>query len=224
MRRRVLTVGLLLLFAGLIVVQQGSRTIVPVAESVGLTSQTQIDRVVIAPALVAVSASNYTFLSADLESGTEVKGSVQVVGEREVAFYVMNEGNFSMWRRGGGPTTVIVATPVVRSYNFTFPVRSTGAYYFVFDNQDAARRTLIFDLSVIEHQTVLHPLAAFAGYELLVVGVVIAIVGMRTGRKSATESKTESVPVIEESARCTFCGAELGIDRVFCGKCGRAQK
>lgn len=223
MRRGILTFGILLLIAAFVVMQQGIQVLVPIAKTMGLASQTQVEHAVIAPTLFTVPASNYTYLSSDLTEGSDVRGSLEVVGDRELAFYVMDEGNFTAWRRQQ-PSEVIVARAVVISYNFTFTVPSTGAYYFVFDNQDLTRRALIFGLTVVQHETVLHPVVVFASYELLVLGAIVAIVGIRTGSRSTTKARGEPVQMIEESVRCRFCSSELGADTVFCGNCGRSQR
>jgi len=217
MRRYVLTIGLLLVLAGVIVLDQGMQLLTPVAEAFGLTSQVQTERPLIGPTLLTVPASNYTFLSADLKGGVEVKGSLQVVDAREAALYVMNEGNFTLWRTGR-PSTVILAKPVAISYNFTFTPQTTGTYYFVFDNQGATRRTVIFNLSELEGAVLLNPLVGYAGYELLTLGFVITIIGIKTGKKR------EPILLVQKGLKCKFCGAELEGDQMFCEKCGRAQK
>ena len=45
---------------------------------------------------------------------------MEVADGHEVAFYVMDEGNFSLWR-AGEPSAIILARPTVISSNFTFP-------------------------------------------------------------------------------------------------------
>jgi len=190
------------------------------AEAFGLVSRTQVERTLVAPTLLAVPALDYTFVSVDLKGGTDVRGSLQVVGSREVALYVMDEGNFTLWRAGHS-STVVLARPIVISYNFTFSVQSTGSYYFIFDNQDTARRTLIFSLTGIEHEFMLSPLVAYADYELLALGLALTILGLRGGKKRV---EAEQAPPVEKGPKCRFCGSTLGRDGVFCEKCGRAQK
>src|SRR3990172_12409106 len=217
MRRYVLTIGLLLVLGGVIVLDQGVQLLTPVAEAFGLVSRVQTERSLIGPTLLTVPASNYTFLSADLKGGVDVKGSVQVVDAREAALYVMKEGNLRLWRTGR-PSMVILAKPVAISYNFTITPQTTGTYYFVFDNQDATRRTVIFNLSVLESAVRLNPLVGYAGYELLTLGFVFTIIGIKTGKKR------EPRLLVQKGLKCKFCGAELEGDQMFCEKCGRAQK
>lgn len=216
-RRFVLTAGLLLVLAGVFILSQGVQALTPVAEAFGLTSRVQTERLLIGSTLLTVPASNYTFLSADLKGGVQVKGSLQVADAREAAFYVMNEDNFTLWRTGQ-PSIVMIAKPVAISYNFTITPQTTGTYYFVFDNQDTTRRTIIFNLSAVESAVLLNPVLAYAGYELLSIGLVLAIVGIKTGKRR--EPKLQ----VQKSLRCKFCGAELEGDQPFCGKCDRAQK
>ena len=217
-RRFVLTTSLLLMLAGIFVIAQGVQVLTPIVETFGLASRVQTDRLLISPTLLAVPASNYTFLTADLNSGAQVKGSLQVVDSREIGFYVMDEGNFTLWR-AGRPSAVILAKPAAISYNLTFRPQATGPYYFVFDNQDNNRRTVIFSLSAVEEVVVLNPLLNYAGYELVALGLVLMIFSIKLRGK-----KREPVLQSGKALPCRFCGAELEREQAFCRKCGRAQK
>jgi hypothetical protein len=204
--------------------QQGIQMLDPVAETTGLVSRTRVERTLVAPTLLAVPALNYTFVSADLKEGSEVRGSLQVVGSREVALYVMNEGNFTLWRSGHS-STVVLARPIAISYNFTISVPASDSYYFIFDNQDSARRSLIFSLSVIDHEVTMSPIVMFADYELLAAGLVLIVFGLRGGKKAVETSPAKpEVATVAELPKCRFCGATLTGDRVFCDRCGRSQK
>ena len=126
-RRFVFTISLLLMLAGIFVMNQGVQVLTPIGETFGLASRVQTERLLINPTLLAVPASNYTFLTADLNGGAQVKGSLQVVDSREIGFYVMDEGNFTLWR-AGRPSAVILAKPAAISYNLTFRPQATGPY------------------------------------------------------------------------------------------------
>lgn len=199
-------------------IAQGVQVLTPIEETFGLASRVQTDRLLISPTLLAVPASNYTFLTADLNGGVQVKGSLQVVDSREIAFYVMDESNFTLWR-AGRPSSVILAKPAAISYNLTFRPQATGTYYFVFDNQDTNRRTVIFSLSAVEEVVVLNPLMNYAGYELVALGLVLLIISIKLRRK-----KREPKLQARKALTCKFCGAELEGEQAFCGKCSRAQK
>src|SRR3972149_5321915 len=140
MRRYVLTIGLLLVLAGVIVLDQGVRLLTPVAEAFGLVSRAQTERSLIGPTLLTVPASNYTFLSADLKGGVEVKGSLQVVDAREAALYVMNEGNFTLWRTGRPSMVILRRTRMTQCPGVREPC-SARITLLTRLHQDATRRT-----------------------------------------------------------------------------------
>jgi hypothetical protein len=223
MRVRVLTLGLLLMLVGGFVVYQGAAIITPIAEIFGLVSYVQTQRALIPSTLLNVAASNYSFVSADLQGGVQVVGSFQVVDGREIAMYVMDEGNFSLWRTGH-PSAIILAKPIAMSYNFTLTPRTTGTYYFVFDNEDTSRRTVIFSLSLIEDTAVISPVIGYAGYEIFAVGIILSAIGVRTGKRKPEPEPEVISETVETGVRCKFCGAGLAEGETFCAKCGRAQQ
>jgi hypothetical protein len=217
-RRFMLTVGLLLIVMGGFILNEGVQILTPFAEVLGLVSHVPIEKSLISPTLLTVATSNYTYVSADLKGGVQAKGSLEVGGGREIAFYVMDEGNFTLWR-AGRPSAVVLAKPVAISYNFTISPQVAGTYYFIFDNQDTTRCAVVFSLGVVEKIVVLNPVVDYAGYELLGLGIILLVIGVGTGR-----GKTEPEMVPEIGIRCKFCGAEIASDQTFCGKCGRAQQ
>jgi hypothetical protein len=225
MRKLLLAIGLVLMLAGVFVLNQGVQSVVPFAELLGLVSHVQTERLLVSPTLLTVAASSYSFLPADLKGGVQVMGSLEVGGGQEVGFYVMNEGNFTLWR-ANQPSSVVLAKPIAISYNFTIRPQTTGTYYFVFDNPDTTRRVVIFSLSTVENITVLNPVVDYSGYLIFAFGIVLFAIGARTGkRKPKLEPQIKHEPVAkpETTARCKFCGAEIPEGEKFCAKCGRAQ-
>lgn len=217
-RRTILTVGLLLVLAGFFVFNQGVQVLVPVAELAGLVSHVQNETPVIAATLISIPPSNHSYISADLSSSDRVQGTLQVSDGREIAFYIMNEGNFSQWR-SGRPSAVILAKPLAISYNFTFTPKAVGTYYFVFDNQDTSRRVVIFSLNLIKDNVSLSPIIEYAEYELLAVGLLLSALGLKLGgKKRVTEAPAAA------GWSCKFCGTENAGGQTFCSKCGRSQK
>jgi hypothetical protein len=197
--------------------ERGTQLLVPIAEISGLASHVKTETAVIAPTLVSIAASNFSFLSADLEGNVRVQGSLQVGDGREVAFYIMNEGNFSQWRVGH-PSVIVLAKPTAISYNFTFTPKATGTYYFVFDNQDTTRRVVIFSLNLINENLLLSPFLEYAAYELLGLGILLTALGLRLGRK-----KHEPEASVVTGWKCKFCRTENSGEQTFCSKCGRSQ-
>ena len=222
MHGRLLTIGLFVILAGFFVLYQGPQILLPVAQEFGFVSQIQNEIPLYAPTLINVPASNYTFLAADLKGGVVAQGSLQVGDGREIAFYGMDEGNFSQWKRGQ-PGVLVIAQPFTSAYNFSFAPNAGGRYYFIFDNQDSSRCTVVFSLSLIETTTVLNPIMEFAGYELLAIGVILSILAVRGGKE-----KTKPPPAREIAEatvwKCRFCGAQNPNDITFCEKCGRSQR
>jgi hypothetical protein len=223
MRRKTVTVGVLLILGAILLFQQGAQILTPLADISGLSSHYTEETVILPPTLYSISASSNSSVSEDLPSGSQIIGSLQVAEGRDVAFYVMDAGNFSLWstRR---PSATVLAEPTAVSYNFTMSPNAAGTYYFVFDNQNNSPRTVIFSLSSVQTVTVLNPLVQYANFEILLVGLVLSYLGLKGGK-----SKPEPSPVVKKtrtsapSWKCKFCGALNEEKRVFCVKCGRSQ-
>ena len=212
-----MTIGLLLILVGGFTLEQGPQFLSPIAQALGLASHYQTETPILPTTLIAVPATNYTSLPADLKGGAQVEGALEVADGREVAFYVMDEGNFSQWR-AGKPSAIILSRPTVISSNFTFTPATSGTYYFVFDNQDTARRVVIFSLGAVENVTILNPIIEFAGYEILLVGILLSFLGTKGGRKR------ETISAEADRWKCKFCGAKNTLSQTFCEKCGRSQR
>jgi hypothetical protein len=215
-RRKILTIGLILIVAGVFTIEQGPQFLSPIAQSVGFASHVQAVNPILPPTLLPIPPSNYTSYSSNLSGGVQVQGTLQVTDGREIAFYVMDEGNFSLWREGR-PSAIILARPTAISYNFTFTPTTSGTYFFVFDNQDTARRVVIFSLDSVENLTILNPIVEFSGYEVFLVGFALSVFGIRAGKKR------ESIST-EAGWKCRFCGAINTGDQTFCEHCKRSQR
>jgi len=218
MNRSLLVIGLLLMVAGFFVLNQGTQMLTPVAELTGLVSQVQTERPIVPPTILTVPPSDYAFLPATLRAGVTAKGGLQVGNGQEIAMYVMDERNFAQWQ-AKHTGEVLLAQPMVISYNFTISPKATGTYYFIFDNQDTTKRVVILSISVLENTTVISPIIENAGFELFALAIVFFAIGVRTGKR-----KPKPQDVLETRVRCRFCGAKIGTGEAFCAKCGRAQK
>jgi hypothetical protein len=149
-------------------------------------------------------------LGVDLRSGVQATGKLQVESGSEIGFYVMNVNNFSEWRRGR-PAVIELARPDAINYNFTFIPHNNGRYYFVFNNQDPSRKNVVFTLSAVESVALLSPFIQYAGYEVLMIGILLSVLAIKTGRRPEPDV-----------SKCKFCGKRIDSDN-FCSNCGRSQ-
>ncbi len=217
-----MAIGVFLILISIFIMEYTPQVILPIAEMFGMTSQVENRQVVVPTTLVNVAALNYSYLSSSLEPGTEVAGAFQVTGGGAVAFYLMDEGNFTAWR-AGRPSQVVLVKALATSYNFTFSPSAQGTYYFVFDNQEASRLVVIFSLTIIQNKTVLSPILDYSGYLLFVVGIALAAIGIKTGKKAKPKAVIEEAQTQQTGWACRFCGANNQTDEIFCAKCGRSQ-
>jgi hypothetical protein len=207
-----------LLLASFFILQQGAQILAPFANVAGLSTHYVQENAIVPPTLYDVPASNFTFASEYLTGGGQFVGSVNVANGRQVGFYVMNEGNFSLWR-AGRPAVLVLAEPLAISYNFTITPTYSATYYFVFDNEDTSSHVVIFSLSSVQNAVALNPLLQYAGLELLFLGIVLCYFGLRGGKRKA-EAKGRG----DSGWKCKYCGAKnVTEDHTFCAKCGRAQ-
>ncbi len=214
MRRTILTIGLLLTLAGVFVMTQGVQMLTPVASMIGMVSYTQVENPIITSTLVTIQPTNYAYLSANLDGNVQVSGTVQVEAGQEIGFYVMNEGNLSLWK-SGQPANILLAKPSTISSNFTVTPPTAGTYFFVFDNPDHDGRVILFNASSVRSMSILPPFIQYADYELLLVGIPLMILGIKTGKKSGTQKSA--------TQKCRFCGARMQPHQTFCPKCRRSQ-
>lgn len=224
MRRSAATAGVLLALLGIFLMNQGSQIIVPLAESLGLTSHLRTENALIAPTLLTVPPMNSTYISTHLTSAGQVSGSFHVGTGREVDFYVMNEKSYHDWR-AGRPATILVSVLSTSLYNFTVKLDSEQSYYFVFENQDSTRRTVVFTLYTVGDAIVIHPAVQNLPYGLTAIGVLLFIWGITTGKKKPQRVEATHA---EEAAvagwRCRFCRAENPLGETFCQNCRRSRQ
>jgi hypothetical protein len=219
MRGFTLSVGLLLILASFYVINAGPQVLAPVAELAGLVTHSVSVTPVIPSTLLTVPASNYSYLTADLKDTIKTTGTLQVEGGSGIGFYVMNAGNFSDWRQGY-PSAIVLSKLNAIEYNFTFTPPTAGTYYFVFSNQDPVHKNVVFTLSTMEDIMLPHPLVQYAGYEMLLIGVLLSIFAVRTGKR---KPKPPSESRVETESRCKFCGERIVSGEAFCPRCGKSQ-
>ena len=212
---------MLLIVAAFFVLEQGEQIITPVAEVTGLTAHYPQDIAILPATLYSVPPSNYSFATENLPGGRQYVGSLEVANGRQVGFYIMDAGNFSLWR-SGRPASLALANPDAISYNFTFSPSLSGTYYFVFENQENSPLVVVFSLSWVQDVVVLNPFIGYAGIELFLLGVVFSFFGLRGGGSKGERKAYERT--VEAGWKCKFCGARnVGPEPTFCSKCGRAQ-
>jgi uncharacterized OB-fold protein len=163
-------------------------------------------------------------LRTNLVENVKTIGIVQVEGESQIGFYIMTEENFTQWREGN-PSQVALAKPDVTNYNFTFVPDGTGVYYFVFNNQDSSHKNVLFTLNTVTYTTVPTRIIQYADFELIAIGILLTIVGIKTGKKARSWKEHDVATSAEDktTAKCKFCGKELAPGELFCSKCGRSQ-
>jgi len=218
-----------MIIGGLYFMNQGAQILYPLAGAAGLIINVQSQIVMVPSTLLTVAPSNYTYLTVELKQGAQTTGRVQIEGGGELGFYIMNGGNFSEWRHSR-PTVIELAKPNAINYNFTFAPRNSGTYYCVFSNQDPTRKNVVFTLSTVETVAVPSPFIQYAGYEALMFGLLLSIVGVKTGKKKPKPTKileptkiSEPTKILDD-VKCKFCGARKELAETFCSKCGRSHK
>jgi uncharacterized OB-fold protein len=212
----------LVIIVGLYLVNQGPQILAPVAEVTGQMSVGVSVTPLLSSTLISVPAMNYTYVTATLGENVKTIGMVQVEGESQVGFYIMNEGNFTEWRLGN-PSSVAFGKPDVTNYNFTFITGGSGVYYFIFSNQDAGHKNILFTLNTVTYTMVPSPIIQYADFELIVLGILLTIIGIKTGKKARSWKEYDGTASTEITGRCKFCGKELATGELFCPKCGRSQ-
>ncbi|MFB0551155.1 MAG: hypothetical protein ACETVV_01115 [Nitrososphaeria archaeon] len=186
MRRRVLTVGviLLLIAAYLLLSPDMVETL---ARTFGATRITKSDEMLVAPTLLSVTPSNYSYISHmfSMQKFTEQSftGTISVGGDQSIDFYVMNQGNFTQWL-GGQPASISVSALSAKNYTFTLKPDRPDTYYFVFDNTYSNdRKNVVFSLLLEEQAQEVDPTVNYLVLLLLVVAVILVAYGTKGPRR-----------------------------------------
>ena len=226
MRRNALALGIILLLAGVFLMDQSAQIMMPLAAELGQTSHLRTQSVLVAPTLLAVAPANQTWIPTHVDSGTLVAGSFQVGTGREINFYVMDENSFRDWR-AGRHATVILAVFSTGLYKFNLTLASAGNYYFIFENQENVRSTVVFQLNIVNDAIIISPIVEYLPFALAAAGFLLLVWGATGGRKKARpleEATEQSVQPSVVGWKCTFCGATNAVGEKFCKGCGRSSQ
>lgn len=228
MKRRLAAVGAVLLILALYLAVSPITSDM-LASTMGVTNyQTNYDRTDV----LSVRPLNYSYFETTLTPGGTLGLSLSA-NPGDIDVLVMNQGNFSLWTRGGGTaySTYPQSRLGVSNYSLTFESQSTGNYYIILVSHSTDQVT-----QVIVHRTVTSP-SQFENFFLpIILGLVgVVLLGFASRRKKkkadAVEPPASPAPTAaaEEAAPqtadkfCSHCGAAFEAGAAFCPSCGKAQ-
>ncbi|MDG6996733.1 MAG: hypothetical protein JRN52_12495 [Nitrososphaerota archaeon] len=169
-----------------------------------------------------VKSSNYAFEAISLTPKDSLSLTFQA-DSPGVNFFLMNSGNFSVFR--GGVSSAYSVYPqsklAVENYSFQFtPTVPNGTYYLVFTSVSSNATT-----SVLAHAVVLTSNKVvgsdYVPIAIILAGLTLLGIGINFGKKQP-EKKT--VPVVKSTQpTCRYCKATLKPDSPFCPSCGKSQ-
>jgi hypothetical protein len=224
MRRKTFTFGIILVLLSIFILEQGPQVLNPFAQAAGLSSPTEVETPILPQTLISVPPGNYSYLPVSLSANIPVKGTFEVTGNHELAFYVMNQGNFSQWR-AGHPSAVLLVKSTAAFYNFTLTPVVSDTYDFIFENSDSSARDVVFSLSAVQNTVTISPIIQFAGIETLAIGIIFAYFGVRGGKKKIKQpSEPQPIPAEVAGWSCKYCGTRNGEGEIFCESCGRSNQ
>ena len=177
--------------------------------------------------LVKIAPGNYSYLSYNMRANAELTVTISA-GTEAVDFYLMNEGNFSMWNRASSSSSQVYPQSALNVKNYSFDISGPGTaqtYYLVFVSRSASSQTDVlvhYSLQVAPDSSV-----AALPTALLGIGVILALAGARFGGKKGgaevVQAASPPPPTDAGRPKCKYCGAELTGDTGFCSSCGRSQ-
>jgi len=188
MRRRILTVGVILLLIGVYLLLRPD-VVEALARSFGAVRVIQRDEMIVAPTLLRVAPSNYSYISeifsAQKFTEQSFTGRISVGGDQTIDFYVMNRENFTLWLNGQ-PASISVSALSVKNYTFTLKLGRADTYYFVFDNTYSKdRKNVVFSLSLDELVQEVNPTVNYMVLLLLIIAVILVAYGAKSPKRKA---------------------------------------
>jgi hypothetical protein len=237
MRKYMLMAGIVFLLIGIFVMDQGTQVLTPLASETGLTSHTIDRRVLYAETVLAVGPESQRSVEIQVDSGAQVAGSFQVGAGRQMDFYVMKASDYSNWN-ADRPAAVVFFKLDASSCKFNFTLVTAGSYYFVFENQENVRGTVVFQVDTMTDVFTINPVVEYIPFALLALGILFLGLGvtggqkkpqpMKPGAKSVVARPTAPVPTVNPLPtvgwKCKFCGSGNPIKDQFCKTCGRSKQ
>jgi hypothetical protein len=228
MKRRLAALAAILLIIALYLAANPTTSDM-LTSSMGVTNyQTNYDRTDV----LSVRPLNYSFFETSLTPGGTLGVSLSA-NPGNVDVLVMNQGNFSLWARGGeiGYSTYPQSRLGMANYSFVFGSQSTGNFYVILVSHSTDQTT-----QVIVHRVVTSPSqfeSLFLPLVLGLVGVILLGFARRRTRKKGNATKQPAgpgpSPAADEPAApaadkfCKHCGAAFESGAAFCPSCGKAQ-
>jgi hypothetical protein len=147
-------------------------------------------------------------------------------GNRDIDFFICDQGNYTLWSSGYTATVYKLHENVVSySSNFIYPHSDT--WYFVFSNTFSliSSKTVQFTNDLYEWQTTpttpsipgILPLA-FLGFGIGVIGIITAIVILIV--IYVTRKREVPTPPPTTVHQCPQCNTHLTGNETYCGQCG----
>lgn len=85
---------------------------------------------------VNVSSFSYRGVQAQLDEGTDLIITIQVVSGNDISFYLCDANNYNRWKSGYEASAYITRFDIV-STELNFEVPRDDTYYFILDNMDS---------------------------------------------------------------------------------------
>ena len=89
-------------------------------------------------------------VQAQLDEGTDLIITIQVVSGNDISFYLFDANNYNLWKAGQGGSAYIIRYDIV-STELNFEVPRDDTYYFILDNMES---TGIMEFRLLIHTVI----------------------------------------------------------------------
>jgi len=172
-RTLVLAAGVILLLVGLALIYLGPSTVTKTLPE--KTSSISVNYVV----------PGNRFLAKSFELNPGVVEGKFTANKQLAGFYVLDEGNYQIWRSSEERAEFIIKKENIPEYTFTITITKAGMYRFIFDNRDhESEREISFQFVARWTETLTEQnwMGVYAGVAFLAVGgalLVFAVIKLR---------------------------------------------